>query len=154
MKGKKNKRVVGFTAGAFDLCHAGHVLMFKECREVCDYLIVGLHSDPTIDRPYKNKPVMSLEERKIILSGIKYIDEIIIYDTESDLVNLIKKVKPDVRVIGIDWKDKEFTGKDLIEKLGHRIYYNSRGHNFSSTELRRRIFKSEKGKNNRLSEKH
>ena len=81
----------GFTCGAFDLCHAGHILMFQEYRKVCDYLIVGLHSDPSLDRTGKNKPIMSLEERLIILKGIKYIDEIIVYDTEKDLYKLIKE---------------------------------------------------------------
>jgi glycerol-3-phosphate cytidylyltransferase len=87
----KNGKKVGVTVGAFDLCHAGHILMFKECKEVCDYLIVGLHSDPTIDRPGKNKPVMSFKERRIILESIKYIDEIFEYDTETQLYEVLKK---------------------------------------------------------------
>lgn len=145
-KQNKKRKVIGFTAGSFDLCHAGHILMFKECKKVCDCLVVGLHSDPTIDRPHKNKPIMSMNERKIILAGVKYIDEIITYDTEADLIKLIKKVKPDVRIIGADWRGKAFTGKDLAEKLGHKIYYNSRNHNYSSTELRQRVYESEKNR--------
>lgn len=132
----------GFTCGAFDLCHAGHVLMFQECKEVCDYLIVGLHSDPSLDRPWKNKPIMSLEERLIILNGIKYIDEIVVYDTEVDLYKLLKenKLGINIRIIGADWKDKSFTGYDLpIEN-----YFNTRDHGYSTSELRRRIYEEEK----------
>ena len=127
--------IKGFTASAFDLLHAGHVLMLKECKGNCDYLIVGLHSDPTIDRPWKNKPIEILEERKIRLEGCKYVDEIVVYDTEEDLRNLLIKIKPDVRFIGIDHKDKPFTGDDLPI----RIHFNSRNHNYSSTNLRERI---------------
>jgi len=140
----KNGKKVGVTVGAFDLCHAGHILMFKEAREVCDYLIVGLHSDPTIDRPEKNKPVMSLEERKIILEAVRYIDEIFIYDTEAQLYEILKENKYgfDVRIIGSDWKGKPYTGHDLpIE-----VYFNSRDHGFSTTGLRRRIYEVEKEK--------
>ncbi|OFZ46193.1 MAG: hypothetical protein A3D92_20220 [Bacteroidetes bacterium RIFCSPHIGHO2_02_FULL_44_7] len=140
----KNGKRVGVTVGAFDLCHAGHMLVFKEARKICDYLIVGLQSDPTIDRPEKNKPVMSLEERRIILKGIKYIDEIFVYDTEAKLYDILKKNEfgIDVRIIGADWKGKQYTGHDLpIE-----IYFNERGHNFSTTELRRRIYEAEKAR--------
>lgn len=129
-----------------DLCHAGHILMLKEAKKICDYLVVGLHSDPTIDRPEKNKPIMSLEERKIILTGIKYVDKIIVYNTEADLFNLIKKVKPDIRIVGIDWKNKKLTGFELAKKLGHKIHFNKRNHNYSSSELRKRIYLSEKKK--------
>ena len=125
----------GFTCGAFDLLHAGHILMLKEIREQCDFLVVGLHTDPTIDRPDKNKPVETIEERMIRLQGCKYVDEIILYDTEEDLYNLLKEIKPDTRFIGEDWKGKNFTGDDLpIE-----VVFNSRGHNHSSSNLRKRI---------------
>lgn len=143
-KGDKSKQIVGFTAGSFDLCHAGHVLMFKECKKVCDYLVVALQSDPTLDRPYKNKPVMSLGERKIILAGIKYIDKVVVYNTEADLVNLIKKTKPDVRIMGADWKGKEYTGRELVKLLGHKIYFNSRNHSYTTSELRKRIYEAER----------
>jgi len=134
----------GFTCSAFDLCHAGHMLMLKEAKEHCDYLIVGLQDDPSdTDLAYrgkkKNKPIMSLDERRIILEGIRYIDEIIIYHSEEDLYNLLKKLKPDVRIIGADWKGKKFTGWDLPIKM----YYNSRNHGYSTTELRQRIAKAE-----------
>lgn len=134
----------GFTCGAFDLCHAGHVLVFKECKQVCDYLIVGLQTDPSIDRPEKNKPVMSVEERRIILSAIKYVDEIVVYDTEADLYKLLKenKLGIDIRIIGTDWKDKPYTGYDLPIPM----YFNTRDHLFSTSELRRRIYEQELAK--------
>lgn len=125
----------GFTCGAFDLTHAGHFLMFKECKENCDYLIVGLQSDPTLDRPEKNKPIQSIEERLIQVSSCKYVDGVIIYHTEADLLELLDAIKPDIRFIGSDWKGKQFTGHELDIP----IFWNSREHNFSSTNLRKRI---------------
>lgn len=140
----RNGKKVGVTVGAFDICHAGHILMFKEAREVCDYLIVGLHSDPTIDRPEKNKPIMSLEERRIILEGIKYIDEIFVYDTEAQLYDVLKRndLGIDIRIIGKDWEGKLYTGHDLPIEM----YFNSREHSFSTTALRERIYEAEKSK--------
>jgi len=137
-EGKK----VGVTVGAFDLCHAGHILMFKEARDVCEFLFVGLHSDPSLDRPEKHKPIMSLEERKIILEGIRYIDELFIYDTEAQLYEILKENRHgfDVRIIGADWKGKDYTGHDLPLEM----YFNTRDHGFSTTELRRRIYEAEK----------
>lgn len=131
---------LGVTFGAFDLVHAGHVLMFKDAKTVCDHLIVGLHEDPSIERPHKNRPVMSLEERRIILEGCKYIDEIVVYQTEDDLLNILKWRNPDIRIIGSDYIGKEFTGKDV----GIPIHYSNRDHGYSSTELRKRIFDAEK----------
>jgi len=139
----KSGKKIGFTAGAFDLCHAGHMLMFEEAKTQCDHLIVGLHSDPTLDRPgTKNKPIMSIEERKIILRGIKYIDEIVLYDTEADLYDLLKENKHniDVRILGVEYKEKEFTGHDLPMP----VYFNSRNHEYSTTELRERVYEAEK----------
>lgn len=130
----------GFTCSAFDLLHAGHVLMLKECREQCDYLIVGLQNDPS-ETPAeyrgkkKNKPVETLEERKIRLEGCKYVDEIIVYKSEDDLYALLQKLNPDVRFLGPDWQGKKFTGYDLPIK----VVFNSRNHSFSSTSLRERI---------------
>ena len=136
-QGKK----VGITVGAFDLCHAGHILMFKEAKTVCEYFIVGLHSDPSLDRADKNKPIMSLEERKIILEGIRYIDEIFVYDTEAELYEILKKneLGIDIRIIGADWKGKPYTGHDLPLET----YFNTRDHDYSTTDLRRRIYESE-----------
>lgn len=132
---------IGFTCGAFDLCHAGHMLMFKECKNYCDYLIVGLHTDPTIDRPEKNKPIQTLEERIIQLEAIKYIDKIITYDTEKDLYEILSQNTHgiNVRIIGSDWKDKSFTGDDLpLETV-----FNSRSHSYSSSDLRKRVTQAE-----------
>lgn len=140
---KKAKKIVGFTCGAMDLCHAGHILMLKEAKEKCDYLVVGLQNDPSMDRSYKKKPIMSLKERKTILKAIKYVDEIHVYQTEADLLNLIRKVKPDVRIMGADWKGKNWTGQELTKELGQKIYFNSRDHKYSTTELRERIYKAE-----------
>lgn len=125
----------GFTCGAFDLLHAGHVLMLKECKSKCDKLIVGLHTDPSIDRPKKNKPVETVEERMIRLMGCKYVDGVVQYDTEKDLLYLLKSMNLDVRFVGADWKGKKFTGKSLPIK----VIYNSRSHNYSSTNLRKRV---------------
>jgi len=129
----------GFTCGTFDLLHAGHVLMFKEIKEQCDYLVVGIQTDPSF-RPGKNTPIQSIDERKLQLEAVRYVDQVVQYDTEGDLIDLLKMTKPDLRFVGIDWKDNpNFTGGDLpIE-----IRYNSRDHNFSSSELRKRILKME-----------
>lgn len=129
--------VWGFTCGAFDLTHAGHYLMFKENRKKCDFLIVGLQTDPSIDRKDKNKPIQSVKERLIQLKACRYIDQVIIYKTEKDLIKLLKQLKPNIRFLGVDWKDKDFTGKELpIE-----IIYNTRNHNYSSSSLRKRILR-------------
>lgn len=133
----------GITFGAFDVLHAGHCLMLEEAKEQCDYLIVGLQRDPSITPAEyrgkkKNKPIQTIEEREIQLKANRNVDEIVFYDTEEDLYDLLLKIKPDIRIIGPDWKGKKFTGWDLpIE-----IYFNSRNHSYSSTELRERIKKS------------
>lgn len=133
---QRNKKIIrGFTCGAFDLLHAGHILMLKECREQCDYLIIGLQTDPSIDRPKKNKPIETLEERLIRLRGCKYVDGIVIYDTEKDLLDLLKEIKIDIRFIGADWKGKKYTGY----KLPIKVVFNSRNHNYSSSNLRKRL---------------
>ncbi len=139
---KNIKKIIGFTCGAFDLTHAGHYLMFKECKKFCDYLIVGLQTDPSIDRKNKNKPVQSLPERIIQLDSCKYIDKILVYKTEKDLIKLLKKTKIDIRFVGADWKGKNFTGKDLPIK----IVYNSRNHKYSSSRLRKLVYIAEKNK--------
>ena len=125
----------GFIAGAHDLLHAGHLATLEEAKSQCDYLIVGLHSDPTIDRPQKNRPVQTVYERFVQLKGCKFVDEIIPYDTEEDLVNMLQMVKPDVRFLGEDYRGQPFTGSELAIK----IIYTSRRHNFSSSGLRKRI---------------
>ena len=140
----KKKRIIGFTCGAMDLLHAGHILMLKEAANYCDWLIVGLQTDPSQDRPEKNSPIQSIEERIIQLEGCKYVDEIQFYDTESDLYVMLseyKEIHGDnfLRIIGADWKGKKFTGHDL----GLRTVYNSRKHNYSTSELRQRIIDSD-----------
>jgi glycerol-3-phosphate cytidylyltransferase len=126
---------IGITASCFDLFHAGHVLMLQEAKEQCDRLVVALQTDPTIDRPEKNKPVQSVFERWVQVEGCKYVDQIIPYATEEDLLNILRSYEWDVRIIGQEYVGKEFTGKDLpIE-----IYYNSRRHDFSTTNLRKKI---------------
>lgn len=131
---------IGFTASSFDLLHAGHILMLQEAKSVCEYLIVGLQTDPSIDRPNKRKPVQSLVERQIQLNAVEYVDEIVVYETEEDLLNLLKTIKIDVRIIGEDYLGKDFTGKEYCETHDIEIYYNSRNHNYSTTELLDRIW--------------
>ena len=131
---------VGVTFSTFDFLHAGHILMLEEAKTVCDYLIVGLQTDPTIDRPdTKNKPIQTLLERQIQLMGCKYVDQIIVYETEKDLENILYIVKPYIRIIGEEYKDKEYTGRDICKELNIHIYYNKRKHNYSSTIIRERI---------------
>ena len=129
--------MIGFTCGAFDLLHAGHIVMLKEAKSRCDFLIIGLQTDPTIDRPEKNKPIQSVYERFIQLNAVKYIDRIIPYDTEESLIDLLKSQHIDVRFLGEDYSDKKYTGCDLpIE-----VQYTSRQHSFSSSALKERIKK-------------
>ena len=128
----------GITFGAFDLFHAGHVLMLEEAKAVCDYLIVCIQTDPSLDREEKNKPVQSIIEREIQVSGCRFVDEVIIYDTEADLLNIIGQVDWDVRIIGEEYKNKDFTGRDQTLE---RCHFNKRPHTFSSSELRERVSK-------------
>lgn len=140
-------RPVGFTCSTFDLLHAGHILMLAECKQICDYLIVGVQSDPTIDRPgVKNKPVQSIVERYVQLSAVKFVDEIIVYNTEKDLEDMLMFLPISVRIIGEEYKDKDFTGKQICDERGIKIWYNSRSHRFSSSELRQRTYQSEMNK--------
>ena len=128
----------GITFGAFDLFHAVHVLMLEEAKTVCDHLIVCIQSDPSLDREEKNKPVQSIIEREIQVSGCRFVDEVIIYDTEVDLLNIIDQIDWDVRIVGEEYKDKDFTGRNLTLE---RCYFNKRPHSFSSSELRERVSK-------------
>jgi glycerol-3-phosphate cytidylyltransferase len=139
---------VGITFSTFDLFHAGHVKMLEEAKSKCDYLIVGLQLDPSIDRPKKNKPTQSIIERYVQLRGCKYIDEIIPYVSENDLIDVLSSFKIDLRIIGEEYKNKAFTGKDYCVKKGIEIYYNKREHRFSSSALRKEVAQSENKKNN------
>lgn len=133
---------VGFTASTFDLFHAGHIMMLKEAKTQCDYLIVGLQSDPTVDRDWKNKPVQTLFERYVQLQACKYVDEIVPYTTEKELLDILLSYSIDVRIVGEEYRDKQFTGHNLpIE-----IHYNARQHNFSTTELRKRVAEAQQEK--------
>ena len=133
---------VGFTCGAFDLLHAGHIVMLEEAKDNCDFLMVGLQTDPTLDRSDKNKPVQSIYERYIQLYGLRFVDEVIPYDRESCLMDILTTKSIDVRFVGEEYKDKMFTGQHLpIE-----IYYTSRQHTFSSTDLRKRVQNAAKPK--------
>ena len=134
---------VGITFSCFDLFHAGHVAMLQEAKTQCDYLIVGLQTDPTIDRPEKNKPIQSVFERYMQLKACKYIDEIVPYATEKDVEDILLTYAIDVRIIGQDYMELDFTGKDLCAWKGIDIYYNRRQHSFSTSELRNRVIHAE-----------
>jgi len=129
----------GFVAGAFDLMHAGHCLLLKDCKNYCDYLIVGLHRDPSKERTWKNKPIQTVEERYIQLESNRYVNEIIEYDTEDELVSILINNEINVRFLGTDYLNKDFTGKDLVDLKHIKIIYHDRNHKYSSTELRIRI---------------
>jgi glycerol-3-phosphate cytidylyltransferase len=139
---------IGVTFSAWDLLHAGHIAMLAEARNHCDYLIAGLQTDPTIDRPdSKNKPVQSIVERQIQLAAIRYVDEIIVYQTEKDLEDILLTLPIDVRILGVEYIDKEFTGKDICKKRNIKLIFNERDHSFSSSSLRRRVARAESEKN-------
>ena len=141
---------IGFTCSSFDLLHAGHYLMLKDAKKQCDCLIVGLHLDPTLDTDYRNKtndpgkkkniPIQSFEERKIQVEGCRYVDHIIEYSTESDLMQILQQLKPDIRILGTDWKNKEYTGHQLDDI---DIYWHQRDHDYSTSNLRKRIYQTQ-----------
>ena len=139
----KEKQVVGFTCSTFDLLHAGHVAMLAEAKTQCDYLIVGLQSDPTLDRSTKNKPVQSIVERQMQLRGCRYVDEIWVYNTEKDLEDLLLMLPINVRILGVEYEEKEFTGREICHKRGIELYFNGRDHSFSSSNLRKRVYQAE-----------
>ena len=134
---------VGFTCSTFDLLHAGHVQMLREAKEHCDYLIVGLQMDPSVDRPTKNSPVQTVVERYVQLRAVSYVDEIIPYVTEKDLEDILTMYHIDVRILGEEYREKEFTGKDICRKRGIELYFNKRDHRFSSSDLRKRVAERE-----------
>lgn len=132
----------GFTASCFDLFHAGHIMMLREAKQQCEYLIVGLQTDPTIDRPTKNKPIQSIVERFIQLDACKYVDEIITYATEEDLRDILLAYPIDIRILGAEYEGKDFTGNDIPMQF----HFNTRQHKFSTSELRQRVIDAEKAK--------
>ena len=136
--------IVGITFSSFDLFHSGHVAMLKEAKSNCDHLMVGVQTDPTIDRPEKNKPIQSVFERYVQLEGCKYIDQIVPYATEKEIEDILLTYKIDKRFIGEEYKTKDFTGKQICVDKGIEIYYNKRQHSFSTTNLRQRILDESK----------
>jgi glycerol-3-phosphate cytidylyltransferase len=148
---KEQGLIIGITFSAWDLLHAGHIAMLAEAKNHCDYLIAGLQTDPTIDRPNtKNKPVQTIVERQIQLSACRFVDEVVVYQTERDLVDLLLILPVDVRILGIEYEHKDFTGKQECLSKGINLVFNSRDHSFSSSSLRKRVVENErlKGENN------
>lgn len=135
---------IGFTCSTFDLLHAGHVMMLREAKAQCDYLICGLQVDPSVDRAEKNSPIQSIVEREAQLAAVKYVDEVIIYCTEADLCDIINMYPINVRILGEEYRDRDFTGKDECKKRGIQLYFNKREHRFSTSDLRRRVCEKEK----------
>lgn len=130
---------IGFTCSTFDLLHAGHIQMLRDAKEQCDYLICGLQIDPSLDRPEKNSPVQTIVERHTQLSAVKYVDEIIPYQTETDLEDILNMLHIDVRILGEEYKNKTFTGRAICAKRGIELFFNKREHRFSSSDLRNRV---------------
>jgi len=144
---KADGKKIGIVFSTFDLLHAGHIAMLAEVKNHCDYLIAGLQTDPTIDRPdTKNKPIQSIVERQITVSATRYVDEIVVYQTEADLCDILLTLPIDVRILGVEYRGVEFTGKDICMQRGIEIVYNGRDHSFSSSSLRKRVVEAEKGK--------
>lgn len=144
---KEDGLKVGITFSTFDLFHAGHVAMLAEAKNHCDYLIAALQTDPTIDRPdSKNPPIQSIVERQIQLSTNRNVDEVVIYQTEKDLEDLLLILPIDVRILGVEYADKEFTGKQICKNRGIELVFNGRDHSFSSSSLRKRVVQAESKK--------
>jgi len=140
------KMKIGFTASTFDLLHAGHVQMLREAKQQCDYLICGLQFDPSMDRPSKNPPVQTVVERYTQLNAVSYVDEIIPYGSEKDLEDILSMYQVDVKIMGEEYKEQDFTGKDICKSRGIQLYFNKRDHRFSSSDLRKRVADREKDK--------
>ena len=137
--------ITGLTASTFDLLHAGHIAILSEGESQCDYLICALQIDPSLDRPEKNSPVQSIVERYSQLSAVKYVDEILVYQYESELLDIIQMYPINLRILGEEYRDKDFTGKDECRRLGIQLYFNKREHRFSSPDLRKRVTEKEGG---------
>jgi glycerol-3-phosphate cytidylyltransferase len=147
---KEQDLVIGITFSTFDLFHAGHIAMLSEAKNHCDYLIVGLQTDPTIDRPdSKNPPVQSIVERQIQVSACRFVDEIVVYQTEKDLEDILLTLPLDVRILGIEYEKQNFTGRKICENRGIELIFNSRDHSFSSSNLRQRVWEAENIKRER-----
>ena len=141
---KSEGKKIGITFSTFDMLHAGHIAMLSEARNHCDYLIAGLQTDPTIDRPdTKNRPVQSIVERQIQLAACRYVDEVVVYQTERDLVDLLLILPVDVRILGVEYENKDFTGRSECHARGIDLVFNGRDHSFSSSSLRKRVAQAE-----------
>ena len=138
-----SKVKVGIVFSTFDLLHAGHIGMLREAKDNCDYLICGLQTDPNVNRPEKNKPVQTLVERYAQLNAVKFVDEIVPYETESDVLDILELFDLNVRFLGEEYREKEFTGKDICRKRGIQLHFNKRDHRFSSSGLRKRVVERE-----------
>jgi len=144
---KEEGKKIGITFSTFDMLHAGHIAMLAEAKNHCDYLIAGLQTDPTIDRPdTKNKPVQSIVERQIQLAACRYVDEVVVYQTEQDLVDLLLILPLDVRVLGVEYQDKDFSGHEECNMRNIELVFNGRDHSFSSSSLRKRVVEAEANK--------
>ena len=130
---------VGFTCSTFDLLHSGHVAMLREAKTACDYLICALQNDPSVDRPEKNKPIQNIVERQAQLAAIRYVDEILVYNTEEELLDILAMYQIDVKIMGEEYRDKDFTGRDLCKQRDIDFYFNKRDHRFSTSNLRKRV---------------
>ena len=141
---KADGKKIGIVFSTFDMLHAGHIAMLSEAKNHCDYLICGLQTDPTIDRPdTKNSPIQSIVERQIQLAACRYVDEVVVYQTEQDLVDLLLILPLDVRVLGVEYQDKDYTGRDECYHRGIECIFNPRDHSFSSSSLRKRVVAAE-----------
>lgn len=141
---KKQGYKIGITFSQFDLLHTGHIAMLAEAKNHCDYLICGLQNNASWDRPEKNAPIQSIVERQVSLSAVRFVDEIIVYNTERDLEDILLTLPIDVRILGVEYMEKEFTGRAICEKRGIELIFNSRDHSFSSSSLRKRVAEAEK----------
>ena len=130
---------IGIVASTFDLLHAGHIMMLREAKDQCDHLICALQVDPSVDRQEKNSPIQSIVERYVQLAAVKYVDEIVVYQTEKDLEDILELYPINVRILGEEYRDKDFTGREICKRRGIRIHFNKRDHRFSSSGLRKRV---------------
>jgi glycerol-3-phosphate cytidylyltransferase len=146
----RDDKIVGFTCSTFDLFHAGHVVMLEEAKRQCNYLIAAIQTDPTLDRSTKNSPVQSIVERQIQVKACRYVDEVIIYSTEKELEDLFRTMPIDVRILGLEYESKDFTGKQVCLDRGIRFYFNTRDHSFSSSDLRSRVYEAERQKREKI----
>jgi len=134
-----DKKILVITCSTFDLLHTGHIIMLEECKRHCDYLICALQNDPSVDRPEKNKPIQNIVERQAQLAAIKYVDEILVYNTEEELLDILAMYHIDVKIMGEEYRDKDFTGRELCKQRDIDFYFNKRDHRFSTSNLRKRV---------------